>query len=106
MAATVPALARLGENQSREAQMIEDEDSKVRRNLVVFSTMILVVTFLQVQPVKLIQEALKLQDLGIPPWKTWVMVALTLAYLRYRFNTSTAWKPGDVGAGAEAAHLV
>lgn len=71
--------------------MIDDEDGKVRRNLVVFSTMILVVTFLQVQPVKLIQEALKLQDLGIPPWKTWVLVSLTLAYLFYRFDTSTSW---------------
>lgn len=67
--------------------MIDDEDSKVRRNLVAFCSMILVVTFLQVQPVKLIQEALKLPDLGIPPWKTWTLVTTSLVYLRYRFTT-------------------
>lgn len=69
--------------------MIDDEDSKVRRNLVVICAAVIAVTFLEVQPVRLIQDALKLPDMGVAPWKAWTIVLVLLVYLYLRFEKLT-----------------
>lgn len=81
--------------------MIDDEDGKVRRNLVVFSALVCAVTFLGVQPLELIQDLLKIKEASkvVSPWKVWLIGLLLLTYLwvRYHYCVPPGELKGELG---------
>lgn len=72
--------------------MDEGDDSKIRRNLVVFSTLIVFVAWLEI-PVG--QIAAGLLKLGVPPqinpFKLWLTCAAVLLYLTLRYRFTAEW---------------
>lgn len=74
--------------------MIDDEDSKVRRNLVVYSTVVIVVTFLGIQPMQILLKLLGVENGKIEPWRVWTVSAAVLMYLWLRFSTSS-WSEAE-----------
>lgn len=72
--------------------MDEGDDSKIRRNLVVFSTLIVFVAWLEI-PLGLI--AAGLLKLGAPPqispFKLWLTCLLVLLYLTLRYRFTAEW---------------
>lgn len=68
--------------------MLEDEDDKIRRNLVTFSAAIITLTFLDIQPTSILNEVLKSTSIKISSWKVLMLAFLLETYLFYRFQTS------------------
>jgi hypothetical protein len=66
----------------------EDEDSKIRRNLVTTSFAIILLWFLEIPVSKYFSEVLKDPAWSTPGWKVWLLLSAVLFYLalRYRFT--------------------
>ncbi|MES2973276.1 MAG: hypothetical protein V4757_06690 [Pseudomonadota bacterium] len=67
---------------------MDDEDDKIRRNLVVVSATILIAAFLEVPQSALLSTLVGKEGSSIPQWKFWAVGCALLAYLgaRYRFS--------------------
>jgi hypothetical protein len=68
--------------------LIDDEDGKVRRNLVVYSTLVIVVTFLGIQPMQILLKLIGDDNGKVEPWRVWSVSAAVLFYLWHRFSTA------------------
>ena len=69
---------------------MEDEDSKIRRNLMAVSTLIVLAWWLQAPLDKISEKLLGLTDVAPNfQWRAWLAALLALAYfcLRFRFST-------------------
>jgi hypothetical protein len=66
----------------------EDEDSKIRRNLMTASSAVILLWFFQVPLSRYVSSVLKNPDWTAPGWKVWLVVLAVLFYLalRYRFT--------------------
>lgn len=74
--------------------MIDDEDGKVRRNLVVYSTLVIVVTFLGIQPMQILLKLVGHDQGQVEAWKAWAISAAVLMYLKFRFSKIRLDQPG------------
>lgn len=72
----------------QKARPLMDDDEKVRRNLVVFSSSVLVANYLEISFTKLATQFLKLEQTDLNPLKVATLSLLILIYLavRYRFS--------------------
>lgn len=68
--------------------MLEDEDSKVRRNLVVFGALILAFTWLEIPSALILERLLGTTASGIESWKLWGLNLCVLLYLSMRYYSS------------------
>lgn len=64
----------------------ESDDAKIRRNLIVFSGLIVLLAWLQVPLTEVISTALKLQTIGrVSPPRLWLACLVFLVYLTHRY---------------------
>jgi hypothetical protein len=77
-----------------------DDDDKARRNLVVFSSLVVLAAWIRL-PLTAVAEKLLSAPGGwagpaVQPWRVWVAVLAVLAYLALRFRFSTDFvRPGE-----------
>lgn len=78
--------------------MVDDDNDKTRRNLVVWSAAIIAVWSLDIRIGQVAGEVWVLKGSGAAPWKLWMAASLVHAYLwvRYRFSpdgvqTQASW---------------
>lgn len=69
--------------------VIDDEDSKVRRNLVVFGSLVLLFAWLDLPSGVLLERLLGSERAPtVPPWKLWTVSMVMLMYLAMRYYSS------------------
>lgn len=86
-------------------ELDEETDGKIRRNLVVASTLILLLTWLEI-PLPTITEKLISSTKALPlnPFKVWSACFLVLLYLALRYRFSGEWELFAKSYSGEAWH--